>query len=163
MYTNPKGMTLIELVMAIALAGILVAALMSAYSSVVARSADPMVRSQTIAIAESYLEEVLQKPFLDASSGTRCPAATGSRDTYNNVCDYSGYTSSNVSLPNGVAVAGLSGYTITIAVSDISTGELGSIPTHCALKVTVTVTNPLSDALSLTGYRTDYESNPACS
>ena len=163
MYTNHKGMTLIELVMAIALAGILVAALMSAYSSIVGRSADPMVRTQTIAIAESFLEEVLQKPFLDATSGTRCPATTGARDTYNNVCDYNGYTSTNITLPNGAAIAGLTGYSIAIAISDITAGELGSIPTHCALKVTVTVTNPLSDSLSLTGYRTDYESNPACS
>ncbi|MEE2733225.1 MAG: type II secretion system protein [Pseudomonadota bacterium] len=163
MYINHKGMTLIELVMAIALAGILVAALMSSYSSIVGRSADPMIRVQSIAIAESYLEEVLQKPFLDSATNSRCPGATGGRSTFNNVCDYNGYSSSSITLPNGSAVSSLNGYSVSISVADIAVGELGAIPTHCALKVTVTVTNPIQDAMSLTGYRTDYESDPDCS
>lgn len=160
---NNAGMTLIELILAIALAGLMVAGLMSAYASLAGRSADPMIRTQTVALAESFLEEALLKPFLDPATQTRCASTpVGSRDQYNDVCDYNGYSASGISLPNGAAVTGLSGYAVAIQVSDISSGELGSIPTTCALKVTVTITSPLNTATQLSGYRTNYESTPPC-
>jgi MSHA pilin protein MshD len=158
------GMTLVELVMAIALAGVLVAGLMTAYSSIVGRSADPMIRTQTVALAESFLEEALLKAFLDPTTATRCPAPPGTnRAVYDNVCDYHNYSSSTVLLPNGGSVAGLAGYSVSITVADISAGELDDIATNCALKVTVSVTNPLNETLAAVGYRTDYESTPSCS
>ena len=164
MCIRPRGMTLVELVMAIALAGIMLAALMSAYSSIVGRSADPMVRMQAVAVAESLLEEALLKPFLDPVTGTRCPAPpSGNRENYNNVCDFNGYSSTGVTLPNGSTVSGLENYAVAITVSDISTGELGSVPTQCALRVSVAVTSPLNETITLNGYRTDYESSPPCS
>ncbi len=162
MSTDCKGMTLIELVMAIALAGMMVAGLMSAYSSIVGHSADPMVRMQATVLAESFLEEALQKPFLDPVTATRCPASPGgNRDSFDNVCDYNGYSASTISLPNGATLSGLQGYSVAIAVTDIGSGELGAISTHCALKNTVTITSPLNDSTTLTGYRTHYET--ACS
>lgn len=159
-----SGMTLVELVMAIAVAGVLVAGLMASYSSIVGHSADPMVRTQAVAVAESFLEEALQKPFLDPSTHTRCPASPGgNRDNFNNVCDYAGYSASGVRLPNGTLVNGLENYAIAISVADIASGELGAVPSHCALKITVRISSPLNDATVLTGYRTDHESVPACS
>lgn len=158
------GMTLVELVLAIALAGLMVAGIMSSYSAIAGRSADPMIRIQTVAVAESLLEEALLKPFLDPATLTRCPPSPGgARDNFNNICDYAGYSASAVTLPNGAAVTGLENYAIAISVEDIASGELGSVPTQCALKVTVTVTSPLHEATILTGYRTDYESTPPCS
>ena len=157
------GTTLIELVMAIAVAGVLLVGLMTAYSSIVGRSADPMVRTQSVSLAESYLEEALLKPFHDPS-GSVCPATPGgNRENFNNVCDYNNYSSSSITLPNGATVAGLSGYSVSITVANISAGELGAIPANCALKVTVNITSPLNETVNVTGYRTDYESDPACS
>lgn len=168
MSTDARGMTLVELVLAIALSGIMVAALMSSYANMVGRSADPMIRAQTIAIAESFLEEALQKPFLDPGPGvgvgTRCPASPGgARTNFNNVCDYNGYGPVAIVLPDGSAVAGLTGYTVSITVTDISSGDLPSITTTCALKVQVSVANPLNETTTLVGYRADYENDPACS
>lgn len=158
-----RGTTLVELVMAIAIAGVLVVGLMTAYSSIVGRSSDPMVRTQAVSLAESYMEEALLKPFLDPS-GSVCPASPGgNRENFNNVCDYNNYSSSNITLPNGATVSGLSGYSVSISVANISAGDLGSIATNCALSVTVNITSPLNETVSITGYRTDYESTPTCS
>lgn len=158
------GMTLVELILAIALAGLVVAGIMSAYSTVAGRSADPMIRTQTVALAESFLEEALLKPFLDPVAASRCPGPpSDNRDNFNNVCDYNGYNASTITLPNGSTVTSLNGYSVRISVADIGSGELGAIATHCALKVTVSVTNPLNETTILTGYRADYESTPPCS
>lgn len=164
MYVRQRGLTLVELVMAISLSGIMVAGLMTAYSSILSRSADPMIRTQAITLAQAYLEETLQKPFYDPATGTICPASPGgNRDNFNNVCDYNGYTSSSISLPNGAAVAGLSGYSVAIVVANIGSGELGSLASNCGLKVTVNIISPINETISLVGYRADYESQPACS
>ncbi|RLT97931.1 MAG: type II secretion system protein [Ketobacter sp.] len=158
-----QGTTLVELVMAIAVAGVLLVGLMTAYSSIVGRSSDPMVRTQSVSLAESYLEEALLKPFHDPG-GSVCPASPGgNRENFNNVCDYHNYSAASITLPNGAVVSGLNGYSVAITVTNIAAGELGAIPTSCALKVTVNITSPLNEVVSLTGYRTDYESNPACS
>jgi len=161
MYSH-RGTTLVELVMAIAVAGVLMVGLMTAYSSIVGRSADPMVRTQAISLAESYLEEALLKPFL-APDGSVCPASApgGNREDFIRVCDYNNYSSSNITLPNGATVAGLAGYSVAMEVS--TTADLGGVPANCALKVTVNITTPLNETLSLSGYRTNYESDPACS
>ena len=157
-------MTLVELILAIVIAGILVAGLMSSYSAVVGRSADPMLRVQTTLLAESFLEEVLIKGFLDTTTGTRCPASPGGvRTNFDNVCDYAGYSSTSITLPDGTAVTGLSGYAVAISVEDVSAADLPGVPTHCALKVSVSVSNPLGETTTLTGFKTDYESSPACS
>ena len=163
MFVKVRGITLVELVMAIALSGILIVGLMTAYSSIVGRSADPMVRTQAIAIAESFLEEASLKPFLDPATGSRCGGATpASREDYNNVCDYNGYSSTTISLPNGTGVASLNGYAVSISVVDYA--SLPSTASQCALQITVTVTSPLNESISLVGYRTDYETqSPPCS
>ena len=77
------GTTLIELVMAIAVAGVLLVGLMTAYSSIVGRSADPMVRIRSVELAQSTLEEILSKAFdqntpvgggcVHFAANSRCP------------------------------------------------------------------------------------------
>ena len=157
-----QGTTLIELVMAIDIAGVMIVGLMTAYASIAGRSADPMIRTQAISLAESYLEEALLKPFL-APDGSVCPASapTGNREDFVRVCDYNNYNSSSITLPNGAAVAGLAGYSVAMSVA--TTSDLDSVPSNCALKVTVNITTPLNETVSLIGYRTQYESDPACS
>ncbi len=55
-------MTLVELVITIVIIGIAAAALFSAMASITARSADPMLRQQSLLIAEAYLERLLVVP-----------------------------------------------------------------------------------------------------
>lgn len=58
-----RGLTLIELSIAIVVLGIAVAAVISVYSQAVRTSVEPLVRKQAVAVAESLLTEVLMHPF----------------------------------------------------------------------------------------------------
>lgn len=61
--TRPqRGMTLVELVITIVIIGIAAAALFSAMASITGRSADPMLRQQSLYIAEAYMERLLVAP-----------------------------------------------------------------------------------------------------
>lgn len=58
-----RGLSLIELVMAIMIISVSVAGVLMVFGNTVRNSADPMVRKQAVAIAESMLNEVLAQPF----------------------------------------------------------------------------------------------------
>ncbi|NBX20052.1 type IV pilus modification PilV family protein [Rhodoferax mekongensis] len=137
-----SGFTLIELIIFIVVVSAGLAGILSVMNTSVKSSADPMVRKQAIAIAESVLEEVLQKAYADPD-GTNT-GETG-RTNWDNVDDYNGKTQADLALP-----AALSAYAVTIAVSDGS-AALGI----AARKVTVTVSRG-PESITLTGYRTNY-------
>ena len=155
--TEQKGVTLVELVMAIAVAGIGIVTLLNTFSSVVGRSADPMITQQSIAIAESFIEEIIAQPFLDPSTSTICPAAPASRTNYDNVCDYNAYSATTITDVAGNSLP-LSGYQVSVVVNNGATvaGHLGAISGTDILQVVVTVTNPLSETVSLSAYRVRY-------
>jgi MSHA pilin protein MshD len=61
--SRERGLSLVELVMFIAIVGMSLAGVLVVYNQAVKGSADPMVRKQAVAIAESLLNEVLMQPF----------------------------------------------------------------------------------------------------
>ena len=63
-----RGFTLIELIIFIVVVAAGLAGILSVMNTVVKSSADPMIRKQTIAIAESLLEEILLKEYCDPDS-----------------------------------------------------------------------------------------------
>jgi MSHA pilin protein MshD len=60
---HQRGLSLIELVMAIMIISVAVAGVLMVFGNSVRNSADPMVRKQAVAIAESLLGEVMAQPF----------------------------------------------------------------------------------------------------
>ena len=60
---DQRGMTLIELIMFIVIVSVGVAGILAVLNTAVRGSADPMIRKQMLAIAESLLEEVELQPF----------------------------------------------------------------------------------------------------
>jgi len=155
--TLQKGVTLVELVMAIAIAGIGIVTLLNTFSSVVGRSADPMIMQQSIAIAESFVEEITAQSFLDPSTSTACPAAPANRANFDNVCDYNGFSATTVTDIAGNSLA-LTGYQVSVAVNNGPSlnGHLGAIPGNDILQIVVTVTNPLGENVNLSAYRARY-------
>lgn len=147
--SKTRGVTLVELIISIAVIGVAFAGMMAAYSSMVGRSADPMIYQQAIAIADSFLEEIASKDYPASFSGS-CAAPPVSRALFDDVCDYAGYSSSNLSDIAGNAL-GITGYQVAIAVSAAG-GQL-SLPANDVLLVTVSVTHPLGSTLSLNTYR----------
>ena len=77
-----RGLSLIELVMAIMIISVALAGVLMVFSNSVHNSADPMVRKQALAVAESMLNEVLAQPFSycdpqdPANDGATPPAST---------------------------------------------------------------------------------------
>ncbi|MBQ0931514.1 prepilin-type N-terminal cleavage/methylation domain-containing protein [Ideonella sp. 4Y16] len=144
-----RGLTLVELVIAIVVLGLGVAGLMLAFSTVGRGSADPLVQRQMEVIAVEMLEEIALKPY--AATANTAPAACA-RNTYNDVADYNGYASNGaICSIDGTPITALSGY--SVAVSVLPTTLAGAT----ALKITVTVSRS-GQSLSLVGWRTDYAS-----
>ncbi|MDD0842147.1 type II secretion system protein [Pseudomonas sp. Gutcm_11s] len=152
--TRQRGMTLVELVLTIVIVGLAAAALYSAMAAIGGRSADPMLRQQSLAIAEAYLEEISLQPFLDPGSGNICPAAPAGRANFDNVCDYNSLNDIGARDARGQLVAGLGGYSVRVLVAQQAWEGLAA---NRVLYAQVTVTDPTGQTLTLAGYRTCYD------
>lgn len=181
--TRQHGLSIVELLVFIVVVGIAVTGVLQVYSSTSRTSADPLIRKQAMAIAESLLEEVLSKPYTycdpdDAQADTATSATIGptgcattteaamgrevaqGEDRYSNttpfdnVNDYNGFSMTGIVGLDGLAIPGLAAYTATVRVQ--SAGAFNGIPAGNTLRVTVTVTGPGNDSMTLTGYRTRY-------
>jgi MSHA pilin protein MshD len=168
--SRAAGTTLIELIVALVIVGIAVAGVLTVYVSTVRRSADPMVQQQAQFLAEAYLEEILLKRFFDPETGLVCsgPAEAG-RALFDNVCDYNGLVDTPPQNQFGVALAGLAGYTVSVAVDaggTVNLNGLNNAPAVRVLRVDVTVTGPNNVVSTLSGYRANYNceaaANPGC-
>jgi MSHA pilin protein MshD len=150
-----RGFTLIELIIFIVVVAAGLAGILSVMNTVVKSSADPMIRKQTIAIAESLLEEILLKEYANPTGGY-----TGTtRSQFDDVDDYNGYPTvpfAGIVDAVGTPVTILSSYSFSPAVVVTST-TLNSVTVK---KVTVSVTGP-QGTLSLTGYRS-CDLSPSC-
>jgi MSHA pilin protein MshD len=144
-----RGVTLVELVVAIVVISIAVGGVLLVMNYTVSRSADPMLQHQAVAIAEAYLEEILLKPFTDPDGGE--PEA--GRSLFDDVDDYHGLSGPPAD-QEGTAIAALAGYNVGVAVTAVTLGPVGN--TVPALRVAVTVADPRGQALTLTGYRADF-------
>ena len=149
---NQQGLTLVELVLAIVVISVALGGVLLVINHTLTHSADPMLRQQALAVAESYLEETTLKPYLDPDDGTLCPAPEASRALYDNVCDYAGLVDVGAHDQNDSTISGLENYRIAVAVE---TANFGS-PAVSGLKIRVTVTDPAGEDLSLVGYRAPY-------
>lgn len=146
-----RGVTLVELIIAMVIVGIAVAGMTAAFTRTSRSSADPMVYKQMAVAAESLMEEILLKPYaIDATSTTV-------RDTFNDVRDFHNYGLAANGTPivgitdvNGDPIAGLQAYSVQVAVTAVTLTN-----TTPALQVSVTVTRG-DYSYTLTGWRTDY-------
>lgn len=143
-----KGFTLIEVIIFIVVVSAGLVGILAVSNSVVKSSADPMVRKQAVAIAESLLEEITLKDYANPAGGY----AGTDRAQFDDVDDYAGYTTTGIQDVSGSAVAGLERYNVAVAVA--ATADLTGV---AAKKITVTVTVTGSgEAIILTGYRSNY-------
>ena len=157
------GFTLIEVIIFIVVVGAGLAGILSVMNTVVKSSADPLITKQTVAIAESLLEEILAKEFANPAGGD-----TGSsRALFDDVTQYNGYSTPvctsgctpigcGVLDMQGTQVASLCRYNITsVTVADTTVAENPALSAITAQRVAVTVTGP-QGAITLTGYRSNY-------
>lgn len=169
-----SGISLIELIMFIVIISAAVAGVLSVMNVTTQHSADPMLRKQAQAIAESLLEEIELQAFTycdpdDANAATATsvagctiPEAIGPESgenryaapLFDNVNDYDGFTMTGINDITHTPVADLGGYTVNVHVTDAGTA-LGLADNTAALQIDVTVIAG-GDSLTLTGYRFRY-------
>ena len=140
-----QGATLVELIISIVIISIALVGILSIVNLSARHSADPVVRQQAIAIAESYLEEILLLPVDDPDSIDE----GANRALFDNVTDYN-ITDTGATDQNGALVNGLGNYTITVSTSNETISSVNMTA------VTVSVVRPGTDTISLTGYRANY-------
>lgn len=192
MYTKharQQGVTLIELIMFIVIVSLAVAGVLLVMNRVTGHGADPLLQKQSLAIAESLLEEVELMPMTycdpqDANAASAVNATVGAggcaswsedvttgpvpasetrgstTNPFDNVADYGGYAMSGIKDILGNSIAGLSGYSAAVSLSKVGAAFIGgSAQAGDALLITVTVTAPDGSQVVLDGYRTRYAPN----
>lgn len=168
-----NGFTLIELIITIVVISIALVAMLGAFSSSMARSADPMWRNKTIKLAQLYLDEVLSKKYdentpvggVPAAGSAGAPALTacgslGSetgevRATYDDVDDYDGVVDAPPVAVNGALDASYTNYAVSVAV--VCDGTAASVNgNQHAKKIKITVTPPAQGAMDFYTYKGNY-------
>lgn len=174
-----RGLSLVELLIFIVVVSAALAGVLQVFIQSSAASADPLLRRQALAIAESLLEEVQLMPFTwcdgddanveTAASAAGCAAAPDAAGPeagenrhalpqFDHVNDYHGLAMSGIVDINGTAVAGLAGYSASVAVAAAALHTVGA-GSGDALRITVTVTGPAGTQLTLEGYRSRHAPN----
>ncbi len=169
--SRQRGLTFIELIFFIVIVPVGVAGILMVLDQTTSRSADPMVRKQMLAIAESVLEEVrLQSHGWcdpdDANATTATSAATCAGGTpaetrgsalapWDQVTDYNGA----VITTSLAGTAFPAGYSATVQVVQEALGSAAAqVAAGEALRIRVSVTFG-TEAVALEGYRTRYAPN----
>jgi MSHA pilin protein MshD len=150
MHARQRGVTLVELIVAITIVAIAATTILGTMATVASRSADAMVQQQAIAIGQAYLDEILQRWVVDPNGA---PPNTG-RGSWDLVDQYNGLTDTGAHDQFGNAIAALSTYNVSVSV--VSSTALTGIPGSAARRIDVTVTRAPNVAVILSGYRTSY-------
>ena len=176
---HQRGMTLVELILFMVIVGIGLAGILSVISLTTRASADPLMRKQ--ALADSLLAEVQLQSFLycdpadpaaaTATSVAACTLAAVAKTRYSasapfsRVSDYNGFVMNDAT--GGIrditnTPVGLPGYAASIAVAETAlaaSGTSAAVPSAAALLISVTVTSPDKNTVTVEGLRTRYAPN----
>lgn len=155
-----RGISLIELIIFIVIISTALAGILLVMNQVTRSSADPLIRKQALAVAESMLEEIKLQD-LNPASCTGALAANAARAGAGCVGDYAGYktTAGILDFSTNAAVNGLASYNIaSVTVTNLSAigaGTFGgvAIPAGSGVEITVTVADPTGATIDATGYR----------
>ncbi|MEO7031144.1 MAG: hypothetical protein ABI351_01985, partial [Herbaspirillum sp.] len=173
------GISLIELVMFIVIVSVGVVGILSVMNVTTKASADPLIRKQALAIAESLLEEIELQSFtycfpadaqaLTATSAGGCSpgmsedllptiarVSNSGLRTASNVSDYRNFSMNPIVDVSGNTVTGLGSYQANVTVEQVA---FNNIAANDSLRIVVTVTGPSATSISLTGYRLRYAPN----
>ncbi len=141
-----RGVTLVELVVAMVLAGVILGGLWSAWTLLASRSSDPLVARQQLSIAQSLLREIELQPLPGEASAAATPGRTG----FASITDYDGLAMNGISDAEGQAVPGLQAYGASVSVQ---AQALEGVPQAQGWWIEVRVTGPGSPTVVLAGYR----------
>ena len=167
------GLTLIELVITIVVLGIALSALVSALTTGIGRSAQPMWESKALELSQAYLDEILAKKFDDGTPlgggqvalvASPCTQSNEgqARAMFDDVDDYHGVVDAPPTLSDsGISMARYGNYRVEISVVCAGT-ELGSSngsllsAVSLAKRITVSVGVPSGEVRSVSVYKGNF-------
>jgi len=155
---SQRGISLIELIIFIVILSVGLTGILLVMNQTTAHSADPLVRKQAMAAAESLLEEIQLQDFPAASGAvTAGPVTQANRTDYHTVIEYNGFTppTAGIYALTGVApITGLENYNASVQVINEALGTTDPVPAASSVRITVTVTTPQNESVTIDGYRT---------
>lgn len=137
-----RGVTLVELVISIVIVAIGAGAILGTLSVAASSSADAVVRHQSVAIANAYLEEISLKSYDDADAD-----GEASRALFDDVDDYDGLVDTGARDQFDDAISGLEQYRVEVGV------ESETVAGVAAKRIDIVVSHASGPAVRLTGYR----------
>jgi MSHA pilin protein MshD len=174
--TNPRGFTLVELVVVIVVLALALTGVTLVINRAVIQSPEALLQTRAMELAQTYLDEILSKRF-DEHSGSgglpRCnsidsgalactpsiPTADpgeATRLAYDDVDDYDGLNEQPpISLTSGTASTLYDDYRVQVSVVHAGS-ELGLANNQLAKRITVTVTTPQATSIPVSAYRVNY-------
>lgn len=157
-----RGMSLVEMVMTIVIISLALVASLRAFSVLTARSADGMVQTRSLELAQLYFDEILSRRFDENSGVTGVPAYTGAcritddgemRDSYDDVDDYDGINNESPQIMETSLFPAYNGFLVTINVTcDDSIGTLD----NGSKRVDIFITDPSGDTSVFSVYKGNY-------
>ena len=166
LHSSRSGFTLIELVVTLVVLAIGVSSFIIFINQVTLSSVDQLLRVQANAVAQSYLEEILQQQFCDpdlncpavcsSPCSTNCTSLEGSRDLYDDVFDYNALN--QVPTDRNDNPLGLGDYDVLVTIDDsgVTLDTLSSAACE-VVRIDVDVTHTLTGTLAtLSAFKVNY-------
>ena len=155
------GLGLVESVMAVMLTGIVLVSAMRVLGTVRAGELNEQRRAAALALAEGLMEEIVDKPYQESSSGdTIGPEAdeiTGTRSAFDDVDDFDGWNATPPQDRAGTVLTGFDDYGRSVAIAWVDPDDLTTTSsTSTGIKrIIVEVTYKSRAVVTVVAYRTD--------
>ncbi|MGB7542205.1 MAG: prepilin-type N-terminal cleavage/methylation domain-containing protein [Burkholderiales bacterium] len=140
------GFSLIETIVFIVIVSVALVGVLSVLNLTAARSADPMLIKQSVAIGEGFIDEILSRDYSN-STGVH----TDPRSQFLGVDDYNTYSSTGITTRTGSAITGLAQYKVLVSVA--AEAVINAAPMKA---ITVTVTDPSGNTYPFSAYKANY-------
>lgn len=160
-----QGFSLLEVIVAIVMLGLIFAGFTSLYATVFIEAAEPQIQAQALSVAESYLSEITSRPYRDPNTLGVCAGGEANRPLFDDVCDYNGLasngcTATTTACPtlgtcacgrDGAPLDGLPGFTVTVGVAPATLGSVNGLQAQ----VQVTHAGLATNTVTLQSFRTE--------
>lgn len=170
MFERARGFTLVELVLTMAIISIAALAIFSSLSFAFAHQADGMFRARAIALAQTYLEQIVARRYDETTPPGGVPACTvctpsGSfsegeaRADFDDVDDYDGIDDLPPVDESGATLTAFEGFRVQVEVRYPSAAEvtaLGLSASTDAKLISLLVTPPGKSAMRFDAIRANF-------
>ncbi|HEC19501.1 MAG TPA: type II secretion system protein [Gammaproteobacteria bacterium] len=167
------GFTLVETIIVIVLLGAMLAGMTALFTNNVGKSYRPYLRQRALAVANAFMDEILNKRWNEATPlGGGCvntgsgacptgPAAVAigadgeSRATFDDIDDYHGLNQTPPQDSSGVNMPGYGGYSVAVSVTQPGAAWNG-VPAADVRLITVSVTSSSNETITVSAYRVNF-------